>query len=45
MKKHPTGDKNALYRVQVGAYGVKANAESMKKKLREAGFDALIVQA
>ena len=40
-----TGDKNALYRVQVGAYSVKTNAESMKKKLQAAGFDALIVQA
>lgn len=41
----PTGDKNALYRVQMGAYGVKSNAEAMKKKLQAAGFDALIVQA
>lgn len=41
----PIGDKNALYRVQVGAYGVKTNAEAMKKKLQAAGFDALIVQA
>lgn len=41
----PTGDKNALYRVQVGAYGVKSNAEAMRKKLQAAGFDALIVQA
>lgn len=41
----PIGNKNALYRVQVGAYGVKSNAESMKKKLQAAGFDALIVQA
>ena len=41
----PTGDKNVRYRVQVGAYSVKSNAEAMKKKLRQAGFDALIVQA
>lgn len=41
----PVGDKNALYRVQVGAYSVKTNAEAMKKKLQAAGFDALIVQA
>lgn len=41
----PTGDKNALYRVQVGAYGMKSNAEAMKKKLQKAGFDALIVRA
>lgn len=31
------------YRVQVGAYSDKANAESMKKKLRAAGFDGIIV--
>lgn len=41
----PMGDRSALYRVQVGAYGVKSNAEAMKKKLQKAGFDALIVQA
>lgn len=40
-----TGDKNALYRVQVGAYSVKTNAEAMRQKLQNAGFDALIVQA
>lgn len=32
-----------IYRVQVGAYGVKANAEAMQKKLKAAGFDAIIV--
>ena len=41
----PTGDKKALYRVQVGAYGVKSNAESMQKKLKAAGFDAVVIQA
>ena len=41
----PIGNKHALYRVQVGAYSVKSNAENMQKKLREAGFDALLVQA
>ena len=34
-----------LYRVQVGAYSVKANAENMQKKLKAAGFDAIIVEA
>ena len=34
-----------LYRVQVGAYSVKANAEAMKAKLKAAGFDAMIVEA
>lgn len=35
-------NKEVLYRVQVGAYKVKANAEKMKKRLQEAGFDAYI---
>lgn len=34
------GDK--LYRVQVGAYAVKANAEEMKEKLKAKGFEAFI---
>lgn len=34
-----------LYRVQVGAYNEKANAEAMAKKIRAAGFDAVIVKA
>ena len=38
----PTGDKKALYRVQVGAYSVKSNAEAMKQKLQAAGFEAFI---
>lgn len=32
-----------IYRVQVGAYSQKANAEAMVKKLKAAGFDAVIV--
>lgn len=31
-----------LYRVQVGAYSVRANAEAMLKKLKGAGFDGYI---
>lgn len=31
-----------LYRVQVGAYSVKANAEAQLKKLKAAGFDGFI---
>ena len=31
------------YRVQVGAYRNKTNAESMRKKLEKAGYDAIIV--
>ena len=33
-----------LYRVQVGAYSVKANAEAMQRKLKNAGFDAYITK-
>lgn len=33
-----------IYRVQVGAYRNKANAEAMQKKLSAAGFDAYITQ-
>ena len=33
-----------LYRVQVGAYAVKANAEDMQKKIKAAGFDAFITK-
>lgn len=32
-----------MYRVQVGAYGNKTNAENMQKKLKKAGFEAIIV--
>ena len=40
-----TGNENAIYRVQVGAYVVKANAEAMQKKLKAAGFDVILVKA
>ena len=33
-----------IYRVQVGAYKVKANAEAMLKRIKEAGFDAFITK-
>jgi N-acetylmuramoyl-L-alanine amidase len=36
--------KDVLYRVQVGAYNVEANAKSMLSALRKAGFDATIVK-
>ncbi|MBS6396658.1 MAG: N-acetylmuramoyl-L-alanine amidase [Clostridiales bacterium] len=38
-------DPKTMYRVQVGAYGVKSNAVKMRDKLREAGFDAILVKA
>ena len=34
--------KGKLYKVQVGAYSVKANAENMLAKLKSAGFDGYI---
>lgn len=37
-------DKKVLYRVQVGAFGVKANAEAYVKTLKKAGFDAFVVE-
>ena len=37
-------EKVKLYRVQVGAYAIKENAENMKKKLENAGFPTYIVQ-
>ncbi len=39
------GNEKQLYRVQVGAYSVKGNADAMLAKLKVAGFDAIIVNA
>lgn len=42
-KEKPKAEaKGKLYKVQVGAYGVKANAEAMLAKLKKAGFDGYI---
>ena len=41
-KEMPAGDDKKYYRVQVGAFSSKANAESMLKKLKAAGFDGFI---
>lgn len=41
LKKVATSKK--IYRVQVGAYSSKANAEAMLKKLKAAGYDAIVV--
>lgn len=38
------GGSGVLYRVQVGAYVSKENAESRAAKLRDAGFDAYVTQ-
>lgn len=40
----PSGAKT-LYRVQIGAFSEKANAEACMKKAKAAGFDAFIVEA
>ena len=37
-------ETGTIYRVQVGAYKVRANAEAMQKRIKEAGFDALITK-
>lgn len=34
--------KKVIYRVQVGAYNIKANADNMLKRVKAAGFDAFI---
>lgn len=36
--------KDTLYRVQVGAYSVKSNADSQLKKVKAAGFDTYMVK-
>lgn len=38
------GETGTLYRVQVGAYLLKSNAEAMQKKIKAFGFDAFIVK-
>ncbi len=41
-KSGATKKARTIYRVQVGAYGKKENAEAMLKKLKAAGFDGYI---
>lgn len=40
-----SGNKDVAYRVQVGYYESKTNAENMMKKLKNAGFSACIVKS
>ena len=40
----PTTPTNKLYKVQVGAYADKTNADKMLAKLKAAGFDGVIVE-
>ena len=37
-------ETGTIYRVQVGAYKIKANAEAMQKRLQEAGFSSFITK-
>ncbi len=41
----PNPENPALYRVQIGSYKKKSNAEAMLKKCKAAGFNAVIVTA
>lgn len=43
LEEEPKMDK--LYRVQVGAFAVRENAERMREKLNALGFDGVIVEA
>lgn len=38
-----SNSSSTIYRVQVGAFSVKSNAENMLKKLKDAGFEGFIV--
>ena len=42
--KPKTVTSNIIYRVQVGAFSKKSNADAMLKKLKAAGFDGFITQ-
>ena len=39
----PPADKGDKYRVQIGAFAHKANAEELAKKAKAAGFDAKVI--
>jgi len=43
-KLNTSEPKKELYRVQVGAYSVEADAKAMAEKLKKAGFDTYIVK-
>ena len=42
LVKKPVEEDKVIYRVQVGAFSVKANAEKMLERLRAAGFDGYV---
>lgn len=43
-ENNASSNDETLYRIQVGAFSVKKNAESYLKKLKSAGFDGIIVK-
>lgn len=46
VNKRLTPEKEVIYRVQIGAFSKKTNAEKMQKKAKSAGFtDAIIVKS
>ena len=42
--KNENSEKNILYTIQVGAFKNKNNAEKYLKKIKKAGFDAIIIK-
>ena len=44
VNKQLAGDNEYMYKVQVGAFKQKSNADAMLKKLKQAGFDGFIVK-
>ena len=44
VNKQLAGDNEYMYKVQVGAFKQKSNADAMLKKLKQAGFDGFIIK-
>jgi len=44
LRSQLEGAQVKIYRVQVGAYKIRKNAENMAEKLKKAGFPAIIVE-
>lgn len=44
VKKPEINEVKTVYRVQCGSFAIKKNADELKKKLKDAGFDAIIVK-
>lgn len=45
ISEKAANDSKTLYRVQIGAFKDKANAEATKQLLKKAGFDAVVVKS